>query len=301
MTNREQGPWSEFAATEPGPPPPERVRGAELRVTFVNHSTFLVQTAGLNFLTDPVWSERVSPVTFTGPRRRRAPGLRMEELPPIDAILISHNHYDHFDTATLARLLERDRPAVFCPLGLARPLGKIGFTEICELDWWQSVAWRGLNMHCMPAQHFSARTPFDRRRTLWCGWMLDNEGGSIYFAGDTGFGSLFEEIGASFPRIRLSLLPIGAFKPHWFMGPIHMAPSQALYAHRILKSQLSIATHFGTFPLADDGEAEPIRELQRALQLESPTQPFAVLQEGEGMDIPQLQRFSEESAATTTL
>ncbi len=131
--------------------------------------------------------------------------------------------------------------------------------------------------------------------------MLDNEEGSIYFAGDTGFGGLFEEIGASFLRIRLSLLPIGAYRPQWFMGPIHMAPSQALYSHRILNSQYSIATHFGTFPLADDGEAEPVRELQRVLQVEPLTRPFVVLQEGEGMDIPALQRFSEEAAATTSL
>lgn len=301
ITSREQGRWNPFTASKPGPPPPERVNGDDLRVTFVNHATFLLQTAGLNLLTDPIWSERASPVTFAGPKRRRAPGLRMEDLPPIDAILISHSHYDHFDKATLAQLLARDRPAVFCPLGVAKALGKIGFTEIFESDWWQYVAWRGLHMHCVPAQHFSARTPFDRNRTLWCGWMLDNEEGSIYFAGDTGFGGLFEEIGASFLRIRLSLLPIGAYRPQWFMGPIHMAPSQALYSHRILNSQYSIATHFGTFPLADDGEAEPVRELQRVLQVEPLTRPFVVLQEGEGMDIPALQRFSEEAAATTSL
>lgn len=301
ITSREQGPWNGFTASEPGPPPPERVHGSDLRVTFVNHSTFLIQTSGLNLLTDPVWSERVSPVTFAGPRRRRAPGLHMEDLPPIDAILISHNHYDHFDTATLARLLKRDQPAVFCPLGLAKPLGQIGFTEICELDWWQNTAWCGLRVHCVPAQHFSARTPFDRNRTLWCGWMLNSEEGSVYFAGDTGFGGLFEEIAASFPRIRLALLPIGAYKPQWFMGPIHMAPSQALYAHRLLDARYSIATHFGTFPLADDGEAEPVREFKRALQMGSPTQPFVLLQEGEGRDIPELEEFSSEQAAVASL
>lgn len=265
ITNREQGQWSRFTATEPGPLPPERVHGSELRVTFVNHSTFLLQTEGVNLLTDPVWSERVSPVSFAGPRRRRPPGLRMEDLPRVDAILLSHNHYDHFDNSTLAQWLQRDRPAVICPLGLAKPLRALGFTEICELDWWQQVAWSGLRVHCVPAQHFSARGPFDRNRTLWCGWMLDGGSGAVYFAGDTGFGSLFEEIAASFPRIRLSLLPIGAYKPRWFMGPIHMAPSEALRAHRILRSAYSVATHFGTFPLADDGEAEPLEGLEREL------------------------------------
>jgi L-ascorbate metabolism protein UlaG (beta-lactamase superfamily) len=264
------------------------VHGTELRVTFVNHSTFLLQTEGLNLLTDPVWSERVSPVTFAGPRRRRAPGLRLEDLPRVDAILMSHNHYDHFDKATLVRLLGRDRPVVFCPLGLAEPLRKLGFGEIRELDWWQKVAWSGLTVHCVPAQHFSARGLFDRNRTLWCGWMLDADAGSVYFAGDTGLSSLFEEIAASFPRIRLSLLPIGAYKPQWFMGSIHMAPSQALYVHRLLGSAHSIATHFGTFPLADDGEAEPVKGLERALLQSPPVQPFWVLKEGEGRDIPEM-------------
>jgi L-ascorbate metabolism protein UlaG (beta-lactamase superfamily) len=299
ILHREMGEWSRFAALEPGPPPPERVEGSELRVTFVNHSTFLLQTAGQNLLTDPVWSERVSPVSFAGPKRRRAPGLRIEDLPRIDAILLSHNHYDHFDKATLTRLLRRDHPVVFCPLGLAEPLRKLGFVEICELDWWQQVAWCGLRVHCVPAQHFSARGPFDRNRTLWCGWMLDGDAGSIYFAGDTGFGSLFEEIAASFPRIRLSLLPIGAYKPHWFMGPIHMAPSQALYAHRILRSAFTIATHFGTFPLADDGEKEPLEWLERAMRQDPPAGPFIVLKEGEGRDIPGV--TEEDSAVLSVL
>jgi len=300
ITHREQGEWRRFRETEPSAPPPERVDGSRLRATFVNHSTFLLQTGGLNLLTDPVWSERVSPVSFAGPKRRRSPGLRMEDLPRVDAILLSHNHYDHFDKATLKRLLERDRPVVFCPLGLAKPLERLGFEHICELDWWQQVAWSGLVVHCVPAQHFSARGPFDRNRTLWCGWVLDADAGSIYFAGDTGFGSLFEEIAASFPRIRLSLLPIGAFKPYWFMGPIHMTPSQALYAHRLLGSAHSIATHFGTFPLADDGEQEPLESLGRAMMQDPPARPFWVLQEGEGYEIPHVaEPLSEETPASS--
>ncbi len=286
ITSREQGPWRQSIADEPGPPPPERVHGTDLRVTFVNHSTFLLQTAGLNLITDPVWAERASPVSFIGPKRRRVPGVRFDELPRIDAILLSHNHYDHFDKATLARLYKRDAPAVFCPLGLAGPLRQLGFAEITELDWWQQISWRGLTVHCVPAQHFSARGIFDRNRTLWCGWMIEGEAGSVYFAGDTGFGRLFEEIASSFPRIRLSLLPIGAYQPYWFMGPIHMAPSQSLYAHRILRSALSIATHFGTFPLADDGETDPVEGLERALLQEPPEHPFLILKEGEGRQIP---------------
>lgn len=300
IARREQGKWSGFTETDPGPPPPEQASGSDLRVTFVNHSTFLLQTAGVNLLTDPVWSERVSPVSFAGPRRRRGPGLRMEDLPRIDALMLSHNHYDHFDAATLARLRERDRPAAFCPLGLAKPLRKIGFSDVCELDWWQDFAWHGLKIHCVPAQHFSARGPFDRNRTLWCGWLLDADDGAVYFAGDTGFSALFEEINKSFPRIRLSLLPIGAYRPEWFMGPIHMNPAQALAAHGILQSACSIATHFGTFPLADDGEAEPLQWLERGMLSDPPSRPFWILREGEGRQIPQMaEKISEETAVSS--
>src|SRR5579875_1609508 len=160
VTQRKPGPWEKFTATPPGPRPSPRVEGDMLRVTFVNHSTFLLQTLGLNLLTDPVWSERASPVSFAGPRRHRAPGLNFDDLPPIDAILLSHNHYDHCDRETLRRLAQRDHPAVFCPLGLRGPLHRLGFRQILELDWWQAAEWRGLQVHCVPAQHFSARSPF---------------------------------------------------------------------------------------------------------------------------------------------
>lgn len=288
VTHRQKGPWRNFIPSDPGPKPPERINGSELSVTFVNHATFLLQTEGCNILTDPVWSERVSPVSFAGPRRHRKPGIRFEDLPAIDGILLSHTHYDHFDIPTLKMLCERHRPAIFCPLKVGRILSNIGFKEIYELDWWKDISWRGVSVHCVPAQHFSARSPFDRDRTLWCGWILRASAGDIYFAGDTGFGGLFDEIAREFNRIRLALLPIGAYEPEWFMGPIHMTPEQAVRAHVALRTPLSIATHFGTFQLADDGETDPPVRLSKALNDTDFARQFWMMREGESRSIPDL-------------
>lgn len=257
-----------------------------LRVTFVNHATVLLQTEGLNLLTDPVWSKRVSPVSFAGPRRHRAPGIRFEDLPRIDAILLSHNHYDHLDMPTLRRLAAEHNPAVFCPLGVASLVRRCGLRDVQELDWWQATMWRGQNLHCVPAQHFSARTPFDRNHTLWCGWVMEAERGNIYFAGDTGFGQFFGEIGRRFAPIRLALLPIGAYEPDWFMGPVHMTPEQAVKARELAGAATAVGIHFGTFSLADDGEADPLARLRRALAGRDTTDRFWTLAEGEGREIP---------------
>lgn len=286
MTNRKIGPWKPWIDSTPGPPPPARVDGDDLRVTFINHSTVLLQTQGLNILTDPVWSFRVSPVRFTGPQRHRDPGIRFEDLPPLDCLLISHNHYDHFDAPTLQRIAAAHRPAVFAPLGLVRPLRRIGFREVYELDWGQSLPWRQMQIYCVPAQHFSARTPFDRNRTLWCGWLLENPGGNLYFAGDSGFFDVFTALHDRFSPIRLALLPIGAYEPEWFMGPVHMTPEQAVEARAILDAATAIAIHFGTFALADDGETAPTDRLASALQGRDDAGKFWVLREGEGRLIP---------------
>jgi L-ascorbate metabolism protein UlaG (beta-lactamase superfamily) len=288
IRNRKPGPWREWIPSTPGPQPPERVAGTELRVTFINHATLLIQTHGLNLLTDPVWSMRASPVQWTGPKRHRDPGIRFEDLPPIDALLISHNHYDHFDRPTLRRLGRDHRPVVFCPLGVARSLRGLGFAEAHELDWWQSVPWQGVQMHCIQAQHFAARTPFDRNRTLWCGWMMEASGGSVYFAGDTGFGGFFREIRERFGPLRLTMLPIGAYEPEWFMGPVHMTPEQAVEAWTILEAKTAIPIHYGTFSLADDGETAPLERLERALADRTDSQQFRALCEGEGQMIPEL-------------
>jgi L-ascorbate metabolism protein UlaG (beta-lactamase superfamily) len=288
IRTRRPGVWPAWIPSEPGPPPPVRVEGTALRVTFVNHSTVLLQTAGLNLLTDPIWSRRASPVSFAGPVRHREPGLRFEDLPSIHAILLSHNHYDHFDTPTLRRLWHRDHPAVFCPVGVAPALRRIGFREIYENDWGQSQSWGTFTVHCVQAQHFASRTPFDRNRTLWCGWILEGASGNVYFAGDTGFGTFFQDIRERFAPLRLALLPIGAFAPEWFMGPVHMTPEEAVEARRILEAATAVAIHYGTFALADDGYADPPNRLRQALDGGADAAQFWVLPEGEGRLIPEL-------------
>ena len=253
----------------------------------VNHSTVLIQTLGRNILTDPIWSQRASPVSFAGPKRFRQPGIAFDQLPRLDTILISHNHYDHLDIPTLKRIWARDRPSIYCPLGVAGLLRAIGFQEVVELDWWQDHGRPEMRIHCVPAQHFSSRTPFDRNRALWCGWVLEAAAGNVYIAGDTGFGSHFEAIRGRLAPIRLALLPIGAFKPEWFMGPVHMGPDEAVEAHKILEAKASVAIHYGTFALADDGQEEAVERLRSILSSIGQPDLIWVLEEGAGRNIPE--------------
>jgi L-ascorbate metabolism protein UlaG (beta-lactamase superfamily) len=237
--------------------PPSRVEGGDLRVTLVNHSTLLLQQNGSNILTDPIWSERASPLAWIGPRRRRKPGVRWEDLPRIDIVLLSHNHYDHLDLTSLGRLARRGQSEFIVPIGVARLLRSRNIGPVHELDWGDSVGIGATTIHCMPALHFSARGLFDRNRTLWCGFVIERAECIVYFAGDTGFGNHFAHIREQFGAPRLALLPVGACEPRWFMSPIHMAPDEAVRAHKILAARTSIAIHHGTFQLADDGIDTP--------------------------------------------
>ncbi|MFN3198124.1 MAG: MBL fold metallo-hydrolase [Bradymonadia bacterium] len=284
VKTREPGHWGDFTDHPPGPKPLTRVEGDGLRVTFVNHSTFLIQTAGVNLLTDPIWAERCSPVSFAGPKRVRPPGIKFEDLPPIDAVLISHNHYDHLDADTLRRLAERDQPQVFAGLGNAALLQTLGLEHAIDLDWWQSRS-LGSNVKItfVPAQHFSGRGLSDRDATLWGGFVIEGPWGPIYFAGDTGFGPHFQAIRDHFGPMQLALLPIGAFKPTWVMSTVHISPMEAVKAHMVLDAAQSVGMHFGTFPLADDGEHEPKEALDRALTAAGlPHDSFRTLGFGEG-------------------
>ncbi|MFW6058096.1 MAG: MBL fold metallo-hydrolase [Persicimonas sp.] len=285
---KEQGEWPDWVDSEPGPAPAERVENGELRVTWVNHATTLIQMDGLNILTDPIWSERTSPVSWVGPTRKRAPGLRFEDLPPIDVVVISHNHYDHTDIPTLKRLDKEHSPRFVVPLGNSRLLRDNGITNTGDLDWWQRVpASDEVRVTLVPAQHFSGRGLCDRGQTLWGGYVFEGPAGPVYFAGDTGWGPHFEQINAQFGAPRLAILPIGAFRPRWFMSPVHISPAEAVQAHRVLEAETSMGMHWGTFRLADDGYAEPVEALEEALaDQDVDPERFWVLDEGHGRNVP---------------
>jgi len=230
----------------------------------INHSSLLLQLEGMNILTDPIWSERASPFTWVGPRRHRPPGVQWDDLPPIDMVLVSHNHYDHLDLPTLRRLTDRGRPEFVVPIGVAALLRSRNIAPAYELDWGDSLPLAGATIHAVPAVHFSGRTFSDRNRTLWCGFLIQAAGRVVYFAGDTAFGDHFAEIRQRFGEPHLALLPAGAYDPSWFMAPVHMNPMEALRAHRVLAAHTSIAIHCGTFQLADESIDEPKRILQTA-------------------------------------
>ncbi len=263
--------------------PDERIQGSELVVTFINHATVLIQTEGLNILTDPMWSKRASPFRSIGPSRFREPGVKFENLPPIDVVLISHNHYDHLDLDTLKRLQAKYDPKIVVGLGNAQYLKERGITNVAEIDWWDRITLtEGVDVVCAPGQHFSSRTLSDRNNTLWCGYIIESKNGNIFFAGDTGYGKFVETISERYKAFRLALLPIGAFRPQWFMGPVHISPDQALQIHHELNVQTSVGIHFGTFQLADDTQDEPQTRISELVRDAQDTKPdFRVLDHGE--------------------
>ena len=263
---------------------PPALDAAAATVTFIGHSTFLIQTHAGHLLTDPVYSERAGPFGFAGPRRVRQPAIRFEDLPPIAVVVLSHNHYDHCDLATLRRLARRFDPIVITPLGNGRLVKSAGIRRVEELDWWQHAATSALPVVVTPAQHFSARTPFDRNRALWSGFVIEAGPRRIYFAGDTGYAPFFKDIPRRVGLLDLALLPIGAYAPRWFMQPIHMDPAEAVQAHLDLGAPESVAMHFGTFQLTTEGIDEPVRELEVACRGAGvPLPRFRVLSFGESV------------------
>lgn len=282
----EAGPWKGYREEPFGAPPPQRVGAGELRVTFINHATTLIQLDSVNLLTDPVYSDRVSPVSFGGPRRVRPPGIRFEDLPAIDAVVISHNHYDHMDVATLLRLQQAfPKIRIYAGLGNKRFLESKGLNAVSEMDWWEQtqLGSTAVKLTSVPTQHFSNRGLTDSEGTLWTGWVAEGSNGRVYFAGDTGYGPHFERVGEKLGPFRLAVLPIGAYLPEWFMSPVHMTPKDAVKATAELRAKVMVPMHYGTFPLADDAEDQAPAEL-RAAAGDDPN--VWVLGFGEGRAVP---------------
>jgi len=241
-----------------------RAEPGAFTITWVGHSSFLVQIGGLNLLLDPMWSDRASPLRFAGPRRRVPPAVDFDELPPIDAVVLSHDHYDHLDAWTVKRLIRR-YPAIvwFTPLGVAAFLKSRGARSVVESDWWDESRVGALRLTCVPAQHFSGRRLDNRNATLWCGWAIRSTHHSILFAGDTALHPEFNLTTARCGPFDLAILPIGAYEPRWFMGPVHMNPEDCVAAARQLQDDRNgrrlvvVGGHWGTFKLTDEPIDEP--------------------------------------------
>ncbi len=264
MTSR-AAPWPVPAAALPAPLPPAPEADGVV-ATWIGQSTFLLRTASATLLTDPVFSERASPVSWAGPRRAVPPAVAFGDIPRVDAVLLSHDHFDHCDLPTLRQLARRDDPLVLCPLGHRALLAGAGLRRVVELDWWQGHTWPpGLGVTLVPARHWSRRRPFGTNRRLWGGFALRAGGRLVYFVGDSGYAlRLFADVRARCGRPDLALIPIGAYEPRWFMKDAHMNPAEAVRVHQDVGSRRSIAMHWGTFQLTDEGREEPLRALEAA-------------------------------------
>ena len=266
-------PWPE-SETVAYDKPPKRVPGAKMRVAFVGHASVLIQTQNLNILTDPVWSERASPVSWAGPKRSQKPGIKLNDLPPIDIILVSHNHYDHMDLETIAALWQRDKPLIFAPLGNDRILANYDERiKAIAMDWGDSQPIAAqMEIALEPMFHWSTRWgAIDRNKALWGAFVIKTPSGAIYFVGDSGFGNgrYYKEAKQKYGAFRLAILPIGTYKPRWFFNYHHQDPSQAVEAHQILNAFRSMGVHFGTFDLSLTPYDEPAQSLRRALAKEN--------------------------------
>ncbi len=247
------------------------------QVTWIGHSTFLLQINGTNILTDPIFSERASPLSWAGPKRFTQPALGIDELPEIHFIVLSHNHYDHLDLASAEKL--GPGPTWLVPLNNSHLLSSVGIDNVIELDWWETHQVGGWKFTATPVQHWSARGLHDRFESLWSGWVIENEATTVYFAGDTGYNAQdFTETGERFGPFDLALIPIGAYLPRWFMKSMHVNPEEAVQIHLDVRSKLSIGMHWGTFPLTAEEPGAPPIQLDEALKAKglSPTDFVAI-------------------------
>lgn len=256
--------WPLWLETKVYPLTEVRHNDASVRLTHINHSTVLIQTQGLNILTDPIYSERCSPVSWAGPKRVRAPGINFDSLPKIDIVLISHDHYDHLDLATIDQLQKRDSPVFLVGLGVRSHFQNKD--KVIEMDWWDKQTILGADFHFVPVQHFSGRGLFDRNTTLWGGFVIQTMSKKIYFGGDTGYANHFLQTREKLGPMDIALLPVGAYEPREFMAYAHINPAEAVQAHLDLQAKVSMGIHYGTFQLTAEQIKSPIAELQLALK-----------------------------------
>jgi len=262
--------WPTWAPSPYADRPPPRVDGAGLRIAYVGHASFLVQTAGLNILLDPVWSERVSPFRFAGPKRVNDPGIALTDLPPIDVVLVSHGHYDHLDLPTLVQLSAAHRPRVIAPLGNDAVMLDHDPKIAAEAhDWGDRIdIGAGVSVTLVPTRHWSARSLSDRNMSLWASFVIEAPAGRIYFVGDSSYGDgrIFHDVRERHGPLRLALLPIGAYEPRWFMRDQHMNPAEAVQALRDCGAEHALGHHYGTFQLTDEAIDAPLVALAEALR-----------------------------------
>lgn len=236
-----------------------RTNVTEPTITWLGHATVLLQVASYNILTDPHFSQRASPVGFAGPKRMSAPGVPLDQLPRIDVVMISHNHYDHLDEDTVRRLAAQDGgpPMFLVPLGTEAWFRARGISNVLELDWWDRVRLGSLDFHFVPAQHWSQRTLFDRNRSLWGGFFVRHHSLSFVYTGDTGYSKDFSDIRERLGAPDIAAIPVGAYEPRWFMSKQHVNPAEAVQIHQDLGAKYSLGVHWGTFELTDESLDEP--------------------------------------------
>jgi L-ascorbate metabolism protein UlaG (beta-lactamase superfamily) len=288
--DRQRQAWPEWAPSPHADTPPARVAGDRVRLSFVGHASWLIQTAGLNILIDPVWSARASPFGFAGPKRVNDPGIAFDKLPPIDAALVSHGHYDHLDIATLSRLAAKFSPRTITPLGndvTMRSTDDAIKTE--SFDWHDRVELgNGVAVTLVPTRHWSARGLFDRNKALWASFVLETPAGKIYIVCDSGYGEgeHFRRVGQKHGPLRLAILPIGAYEPRWFMQDQHMNPSDAVKALADCGAEQALAHHHGTFQLTDEAIDAPVEALHATLdEANIPRERFGVLKPGQVFEL----------------
>ncbi len=290
--NKRKSNWPKWIENQQADSIADKIEGDDLRVTFVNHSTVLIQTQGLNILTDPVWSKRVSPFNWAGPKRIKDPGIKFDLLPKIDFILLSHDHYDHLDIETLVKLNKKFSPKIYAGLKVSNILKKRDKSFDChEMGWWDSHKYiDDVTIHFVPAKHWSGRKGFyDLNASLWGGFVVETKAGNIYFAGDTGYSDHFKLIQNRFEKFRLSLIPIGAYIPKWFLSEFHIDPDEAVLAHKDLNSVYSMAIHYGTFKLSDEDYHQPGIDLNLSLtKYQIKLEEFRLISEGKSWDVPSL-------------